>query len=131
MTQTIEKVSRPLGKVYRSGAQTIGDQLNELTDQFILDARRIDPSIKGGGAIYDMISKNAPARGLLAVIMFDRGDGILKQDGRDMREMPEHPNERVRWLAAEIRLALNDPAFLGASHIIIDRKHVQYVDHEQ
>lgn len=48
------EISPTLSRVYRSGAQTMDDQLSELVTQFKLDAMAIDPSIKGAWVGRDM-----------------------------------------------------------------------------
>jgi len=45
------------------------------------------------------------------------------------KQLPAHPNERVRRLGREIMEALRDPEFIGGlDHVIITRNYVGYSD---
>ena len=47
-------ISPSLGRAYRSGAATVDQLLVELADQFIADAKAIDPTITGGWMYRDL-----------------------------------------------------------------------------
>lgn len=47
-------ISPSLGRAYRSGAKTVDQLLVELADQFIADAKAIDPTITGGWLYRDL-----------------------------------------------------------------------------
>lgn len=47
-------ISPTLARVYRTGAQSVDDQLSELATQFKTDAMTIDPTIKGMWVVNDL-----------------------------------------------------------------------------
>lgn len=65
-------ISPSLGKAYRSGAKSVDQLLVELADQFIADAKAIDPTITGGWLYRDLTAPERDDRGAVQGFYLER-----------------------------------------------------------
>lgn len=75
-------ITPTLGKAYRSGAKTVDQLLVNLMDQFVEDAKAIDPTIIGAWVGRDMTTRGRDPGGAVQSVFLEREGMELRQPSR-------------------------------------------------
>lgn len=84
MNTEVSRISPALGAALRSGAKTTDQILIELMDQFVEDAKAIDPTILGAWVGRDLTlpGRQRDPGGAVQSVFFERAHAPLRSSGK-------------------------------------------------